>query len=132
MMTRRITSLIPGLLGLSLLIGGERRFLVGSFSIAHELAPWWVWGVLFCIPGVWMMLYAWRLVSTVFWPAFFAAVLFGFWTGTIMVASQKVGAPYTGVAVYGWVTLCMAAIAARDSDRIVVQIRNRFTRKTNE
>lgn len=127
-MTRKVVATGPIALAFALFASYD-RFDGPGFSVAAQLAPAWVWGVLFLIPGVLMLAFAFGRKRHIFWVAVFAGLLFSFWTITLFLACLKTSAPFTGVGIYGWATLCMAASAARDSDRVVAWWQRRRDKK---
>jgi hypothetical protein len=123
-LARQIATGAPILLGLALLVEGEDRFKTPGFAPARQIMSGWpwasahpglVWGLFFLILGLLMAAYAWHVIEWVFWPAFVVTVGFAFWTILLGVGAVRYNAPWTGPAVYSWVTLCMGAVAVGDA-----------------
>lgn len=128
----KIVSLAPIMLGTGILLGGERRFNIPGFEITEELMPHQAWGGLFLVCGILMALYAWDFTKHVFFSAFFSSTLFAFWTITLVLGCLKNGSPWTGPAIYLWATICTAAVAARDVERVrssLGRLKNRVARR---
>ena len=127
--SHKIVSLAPIFLGLALLLGGDDRFNIPGFEITRHLLPYWGWGSMFLVCGIGIALYAWDVHEHVFFSAFFASTLFAFWTITLVLACIKNGSPFTGPAIYLWATICTAAVAARDVDRVRSSLGRQKTRE---
>lgn len=114
LLTRRLVSVLPVVISLALFLGGKDRFVSPGFLVARELAPWWAWASMFMACGVTMLINTFMDRWRMFWPAFLCSAMFGIWAIALLLSSFKSGiTAFTGVAIYGWVAVVLAAMAAR-------------------
>jgi hypothetical protein len=99
------------LMGGAILAGGPRRFVSPGFAVVRVWAPWWVWGVVFCVMGAAQLL---PLPARFEWPVRYVAALpfAALAVGLGASALLNAGVALTGACVYGWASVVHLRIAA--------------------
>lgn len=115
-------SIGPLFLGIAILVSGEHRFQSPIYEAPSMIAPWWAWGVVSTLLGVWMVGSAFLKRSN-FWCCFSAGCFFCIWASFLWISSLYVSArdpqppSFASPTVYTVVGIWLIAVAAWDNYR---------------
>lgn len=111
---RRLVALAPCSIAVGILIGGEKHFGTQFFDFQRRYAPWWLWGFIFLLCSLWMLMT--KDTKNMFWCAMISSMVMAMWTMTTLLsilADPTRSAPTASIGLYALVCFYLAFVAGR-------------------